>query len=79
MADIVIKDLDMSEELDKKAMEKVVGGYWFSSHTSMGWWSSPWGGGGYSNSSTSWGGGWWDPWGMGGPGMGGPGWGGPAM
>ncbi|MDY6838233.1 MAG: hypothetical protein SWH78_09690 [Thermodesulfobacteriota bacterium] len=73
MADIVIKDLDMSEELDRKAMEKVVGGWWFSQHTSMGWWSGPFGGGGYSNSSTSWGTGFWNPWG------GGPGWWGGAM
>jgi uncharacterized membrane protein len=71
MANIVIRDLDMSEELDKKAMKKVAGGWWYSQHTSMGWWSGPGGGGGYSNTSTSWGAGWWNPWVMGGPGWGG--------
>ena len=79
MANIVIEDLDMSEELDRKAMEKVIGGWFMSHHSSMGFWSTPWGSGGSMSSSTSMGSGWGNPWGGGGWGnpWGGGGWGNP--
>ncbi|MDY6987895.1 MAG: hypothetical protein SWQ30_07535 [Thermodesulfobacteriota bacterium] len=76
MAKIAIKDLEKDLELDKKAMENIRGGWWYSSQSSMGWSWGPWGGGGWSSSSSSWGGGMWGPWGGGGGGNAASPWGG---
>ena len=75
MANIVIKDLEMNEELDHKAMQKLTGGWgMISQSSSMGSWWGPGGFGSFQQSSSfsAWGGGW-------GPGpfggFPGPGWG----
>jgi natural product precursor len=44
MAKIAIKDLEKSQELDKEAMKNLRGGWWWSQSSSMGFWSTPWGG-----------------------------------
>ena len=67
MANIVIKDLEMTEELSENALQTLAGGWGWYSHTSSSaaFWG-PYGGGSYHSSSTSmgWGyGGWGFPWG----------------
>jgi hypothetical protein len=65
MANVVIRDLEINEELDKRAMNELIGGFWgwgyynYQSMSAFGF--GPFGGWGYQQSSTSfgWGGFWW--------------------
>jgi len=66
MANLVIKDLEINEELDRKAMDKLAGGFFgwggYYHHQSMSAFGfGPFGGYGFHSSSTSfgWGGFWW--------------------
>lgn len=40
MATIVIKDLEENRELDRKALAKVVGGYWYNYNYSYNYWNT---------------------------------------